>query len=661
MKYWAYVNNEIKGPFEPQELVKLDGFSKETLICPQSSVEEETKEWKEAGEIPEVALLITSKLPSKTEEISEPKELSNIDKKDEIIIERFSVENIFTPVKDVNQSVFSTDPLTLSQIRKRVEGISESTTPQTEYNQVQQTEDQNKEKAPTVEISFNQNEDLKIQQENSKDESFEVQFEVPSTDDLIKEAQAIEIQKVEEAKGESEVKSQIEEFKAEIKEFSSITPAGFETQTSSTLEENDVDKKINSKILEIKKILIDELLSIVNEKISNVELKLKELSNSSTSQSVDVSVLKDEVMNELERKISALSVNPQPHIQMDESLKKDFNDLKVFTSHLEIEIKDLKAKYEELENKIKPQPASLSRESIEDVKLDTSATQSFKNKQDLAQITAVELDEEKKSSRITKILLGVSITFLAILSVLFALKQFGVFDITSVLKSKQQSTINIQTPPQPQTAPQQPLQQADVKGIEKDTSSIEIQQLPQQPQIQQTEKEEPEIPLEAVINEVKDYKINSPYNLETAIKMVLKSRKADLSTLKWEASFQQDTKYLITATAKALKPVEFKFEFDYKIKTLQPLNTLSVNTLKMLMETPQKTIEKTSKNSSLKKNVQKSQTKRLKTIKKDSFNQSDENNRSEILIESSGEESNTNSLSSQTEENNDGDYLIIGE
>ncbi len=660
MKYWAYINNEIKGPFEPQELVKVDGFSQDTLICPQSSVEEETKEWKEAHQIPEVALLITSNLSSKAEEISEPKELSNIDKKDEIIIERFSVENIFTPVKDVNQTVLSTDPLTLSQIRKKVESVSENaTTAKDEFDANQQAEEQSKikntpeEKSISPEVSISQTEDL----EKSKTPE-DVSFEVPSTDDFLKETQNLEIHKIREAKVEGEVKPEVEEFKSEIKEFSINAANNLTEQTSLSLTKEEVDRIIASKIDEIKNNLIDELSSVINEKISAVELKLKELKSSSTGH-FDVSVLKDEVINEIEKKISTLSANLQPQTQIDESFKKNFNDLKVFVSHLEIEIKDLRTKYEELENKIKPQPASLSREKIEETKPNIPLTQSLENKQNLIQTPTLESDEEKKPSKFPKILLGIVFTLLAVLSIFFTLKQFGVFDITSIFKSKQQSTINTQTPPQPQTPLQQQLQQTDIKDIEKDTSSIETPQPPQQTQAEKQEEKEPQIPLETIINEVKDYKIKSPYNLETTIKMVLKSKKADLSTLKWEASLEENGKYLITVVAKALKPIEFKFEFDYKTKILQPLNTLSVNTLNMLMETSDKKTENL-KNSSHKKKTQKSQTKRPKTIKKDLLNQADENSTSETLIESSGEDR-ANQPKSQTEEGNDEEYLIIGE
>ncbi|MBU2572614.1 MAG: hypothetical protein KKH28_00845 [Elusimicrobia bacterium] len=60
MKYWAYVNNEILGPYEKEKLFKLPVFSPSTLICPQTPVGEKTEDWKEASTYPEIAALLNS-------------------------------------------------------------------------------------------------------------------------------------------------------------------------------------------------------------------------------------------------------------------------------------------------------------------------------------------------------------------------------------------------------------------------------------------------------------------------------------------------------------------------------------------------------------------------------------------------------------------------
>ena len=60
MKYWAYVNNEILGPFEKEKLLELPTFSPSLLVCPQTPVGEKTEDWKEAATYPELSALIAS-------------------------------------------------------------------------------------------------------------------------------------------------------------------------------------------------------------------------------------------------------------------------------------------------------------------------------------------------------------------------------------------------------------------------------------------------------------------------------------------------------------------------------------------------------------------------------------------------------------------------
>lgn len=60
MKYWAYVNNEILGPYEKEKLFELPVFSPSTLICPQTPVGEKTEDWKEASTYPEIAAMLGS-------------------------------------------------------------------------------------------------------------------------------------------------------------------------------------------------------------------------------------------------------------------------------------------------------------------------------------------------------------------------------------------------------------------------------------------------------------------------------------------------------------------------------------------------------------------------------------------------------------------------
>jgi len=53
MKYWAYINNEILGPYEKEEIKALPAYSPSLLICPQTPVGEKTEEWREVSVCPE--------------------------------------------------------------------------------------------------------------------------------------------------------------------------------------------------------------------------------------------------------------------------------------------------------------------------------------------------------------------------------------------------------------------------------------------------------------------------------------------------------------------------------------------------------------------------------------------------------------------------------
>ena len=57
MKYWAYINSEILGPYEKEKLLELHSFSASTLLVPQTPAGEKTEDWKEASAYPELAPL----------------------------------------------------------------------------------------------------------------------------------------------------------------------------------------------------------------------------------------------------------------------------------------------------------------------------------------------------------------------------------------------------------------------------------------------------------------------------------------------------------------------------------------------------------------------------------------------------------------------------
>lgn len=53
MKYWVYMNGEVPGSYEPEELAAMPGFSDTAMVCPaQGGISE--RSWQRAGQFPEV-------------------------------------------------------------------------------------------------------------------------------------------------------------------------------------------------------------------------------------------------------------------------------------------------------------------------------------------------------------------------------------------------------------------------------------------------------------------------------------------------------------------------------------------------------------------------------------------------------------------------------
>jgi hypothetical protein len=53
MKYWVYLNGEIPGSFEPEELAAIPGFLETSMVCP-ADVKAEERDWRRAGTYPDL-------------------------------------------------------------------------------------------------------------------------------------------------------------------------------------------------------------------------------------------------------------------------------------------------------------------------------------------------------------------------------------------------------------------------------------------------------------------------------------------------------------------------------------------------------------------------------------------------------------------------------
>ncbi|MHB2027005.1 MAG: DUF4339 domain-containing protein [Elusimicrobiota bacterium] len=54
-KYWLFLENQVTGPYEPDELRALSGFNSESLICPEGRKGTDMGDWQRAAIVPELA------------------------------------------------------------------------------------------------------------------------------------------------------------------------------------------------------------------------------------------------------------------------------------------------------------------------------------------------------------------------------------------------------------------------------------------------------------------------------------------------------------------------------------------------------------------------------------------------------------------------------
>lgn len=54
MRYWAYINNEVKGPFETEKLAAQAGFGPSSVVCPEDKAAGQNPGWKEASGYPDL-------------------------------------------------------------------------------------------------------------------------------------------------------------------------------------------------------------------------------------------------------------------------------------------------------------------------------------------------------------------------------------------------------------------------------------------------------------------------------------------------------------------------------------------------------------------------------------------------------------------------------
>jgi len=58
MKYWIFQNNQVLGPYEPEEMGKISVFSPESLVCPEGRRGTSMGDWQRAGMVPDLSVAL---------------------------------------------------------------------------------------------------------------------------------------------------------------------------------------------------------------------------------------------------------------------------------------------------------------------------------------------------------------------------------------------------------------------------------------------------------------------------------------------------------------------------------------------------------------------------------------------------------------------------
>lgn len=58
MKYWIFQNNQVLGPYEPDEMGKISVFTPESLVCPEGRRGTSMGDWQRAGMVPDLSVAL---------------------------------------------------------------------------------------------------------------------------------------------------------------------------------------------------------------------------------------------------------------------------------------------------------------------------------------------------------------------------------------------------------------------------------------------------------------------------------------------------------------------------------------------------------------------------------------------------------------------------
>ena len=565
MKYWAYIKNEILGPYEKEKLFEIPDFDPTILLCPQTPIGEKTEDWKEAASYPEISAMLNSpkidnlkkadKDPAEKEnkpiaEVSLQEKNEDIQKKPETDGTAAQEATVKNEKPDSEQETLSLNqlkptPLDASPVN---EESPSSITPldNFEVNKLSSInkEDEEKKESPQTQEKPSTKEESSAMPDTVSTNSI---FDPISISQINRKT--LEGLKTQKDAAQEENPPANEKLETPVKEspetsdISAPPPAVSNAEnTQSPLEaEQDIYGKLNELSRNsISKSDLSSYMEPINNKLSQIDknisdLETAKLANEIKEMSGKLNHLED-VITEIKLNMSIERQPAENAIQQKKHLKND--NLRQGFSVMGEEIK-------------KP------KETVEDI---SKAISKEKNK---IIDEGEKRDEKSKKPSLIKALFKSLLTVILLAAVLvisaIALKQAGIIDLAKILPFTfltEEKTQTYNTAPASQTVEKNPLPQRDMN---------------------------PEI-----IFFTKTYSNKTgTKNIENQIILIAGKLKGDTDSIEWQANKISGNIYMVNAAVPVpskQSKIDYDFETDYIEKTVKPLNTQAKNVLDNLID-----------------------------------------------------------------------------
>ena len=591
MKYWAYINNEILGPFEKEKLFEVPQFSNSTLVCPQAPVGEKTEDWKEASTFPEIAALISGAGDVKPKERNEDNALAHSLKP--ISLTDISKEPpaaeapIAAPKIEINKLHSASE--------KKAEPAKEETKPEpAKQESVSSSSDKYDpisiseigKKNPNLEggaARFSSNIDpMSLSQISRKQQD----FSSPAAASNINEIGSITPGSPEPAQAQPQEQA----------------PAPAQAQEQAPAPENQAPR------IEIpisQRTPIEKAAPPPGVPGGNVEISSNGPVPAAAAASGGAPAGSDEIIRLIE-KLAANSATRNDLNDLKNYLDSKMDDVNrkianIAVSNIDTSIKNMDGRLSRIEDKISSlqfgqpaakavSPAEASQEKMQTFTLETPSQKAApapeKKESEPPAAESQKPQEEKKkfSFDINKILKPVlkAIVILFLLAgvagiSVFALKQAGIMDLTGHIAKY----LPLPFLTSEQTAPSEgEPEQQPAGAVEVSTRTAAEERVP----------EPPKDFSEEVMYFSRTYALNPQgLSLENSITAIARKKRANVNGISWQAKMGENFVYQVNCSVPLKKgKMDFSFEVDFNVKTIKPMNASGKAALAALAAAPAK-------------------------------------------------------------------------